>query len=274
MMVMMTAIASTFPQQLAAGQVEQPEENQEVEVPLGSHSSLLIEPEDNELIILIQDDLADGLYNVTLTCTNPPLRHVYENPIEVLDGYSGTEMLLDLEEGIYDGCRFEVGSGLLVSEQFGPLPIPSFDEPQQGGEGLDGWHHISRTNELLDDAIGKYKVGDFEKAKELVIEAYIYHYNFIRPDIEDDNQELAARIGSAISNDLLTMIDNRNSTSELESKVGTIHADLETARTVVVPEFPSMALVGVATIAGIILVVLARICLQRDSFCHTLKTIQ
>jgi hypothetical protein len=141
--------------------------------------------------------------------------------------------------------------GILTSEEFGPILVSPNPDIQ---DEIDGWSHISKIEGLLDEAVGDYRAGDYEKSKELVIEAYIYHYKIIMPDIEEDDHELASRTDKAINDDLLAMIANRSETSQIESQVIAIKTELQTAKTVVVPEFPLSILIMAAVIGSIVVV--------------------
>lgn len=130
-----------------------------------------------------------------------------------------------------------------------------------GGEvqSIGGWEYIERINELLDSAVEEYKEGEYEQARSLAREAYIDNYEFIEPDIAEDDRELMEKIEVAMRIDLVKMIDDRRSASEIESHVEMIKTDLETTRAIVTPEFPaSIAIVAAASLVGVI-VVMSRI---------------
>lgn len=119
-------------------------------------------------------------------------------------------------------------------------------------EELDGWGYIDRINELLDEVVTEYEAGNTQKAKALAIEAYLDNYEFIETDIKEDDPALMLKIEEDMRIELDDMIDRQAPSSEINSHVQAIKADLEHARTVVVPEFPAVIAIVVATMAIII----------------------
>lgn len=118
---------------------------------------------------------------------------------------------------------------------------------------IDGHAVIGKINELLDDSVAAYKAGNTTTARALAVEAYLDNYEYIERDIEEDDPELMEKIEVAMREELVAMIDAGRPASEIEAHVTAIKLDLETARTVVVPEFPVVvALVG-ASIAAIVI---------------------
>ena len=122
-------------------------------------------------------------------------------------------------------------------------------------EEKDGWYYIDTVKSLLDQAVAEYKEGNFDEARTLVRnEAYLNNFEFIEPDIAEDNPELMLKIETDMREELVKMIDDRRPAAEIEEHVEMIKADLETARTVVVPEFPLavavFALVAAMAVAG------------------------
>jgi tetratricopeptide (TPR) repeat protein len=118
----------------------------------------------------------------------------------------------------------------------------------------DGQAYIDRIIELLDEAVAEYQAGNAQEAKALAIEAYLDNYEFIEPDIAEDDPELMVKIELAIREELVKMIvDDRRPAAEIEAHVEEIKTDLEIARAVVMPEFPLAAGIVVATVAATIL---------------------
>jgi hypothetical protein len=117
----------------------------------------------------------------------------------------------------------------------------------------DGWYYIDTVKSLLDDVVTEYKAGNYEEARTLARnEAYLNNYEFIEPDIAEDDPELMVKIELAIREELVKMIDDRRPAAEVEAHVEEIKTDLEIARAVVTPEFP-LAVVVLASVAVTIL---------------------
>jgi hypothetical protein len=123
-------------------------------------------------------------------------------------------------------------------------------------EGIDGWGYIDRIKELLDKALAEYKAGNYQEARDLAREAYLDNYEFIEADIAEEDRELMEKVEIDMRVELVQMIDNRRPAAEVESHVQQIKTDLEVARAIVTPEFPTAIIAIAATMA--ILVALAR----------------
>jgi tetratricopeptide (TPR) repeat protein len=116
----------------------------------------------------------------------------------------------------------------------------------------DGQAYIDKIIELLDEAVVAYQAGDSQEAKALVIEAYLDNYEFIEADIEADDPELMVEIELDIREDLVKMIEAGRPASEVEEHVDLIKTNLETARAIVIPEFPSVIIVVAGTLAIVV----------------------
>jgi hypothetical protein len=114
---------------------------------------------------------------------------------------------------------------------------------------LDGWDYIDNIHELLDQSLAAYKAGSYEDARNLAREAYLDNYEFIEADIAEEDRELMEEIEIDMRVDLVQMIDERRPASEVEEHVTMIKANLETARQIVVPEFPFVIIAIAATMA-------------------------
>ncbi len=122
-----------------------------------------------------------------------------------------------------------------------------------GEEGkLGGWEYIARINELLDQVVTEYGAGNTLKAKALAVEAYLENYEHIEKDIKEDDPALMLKIEEDMRVELAQMIDQQAPSSEVTSHVQAIKADLEVAKSVVVPEFPAVIAIVAATMAIII----------------------
>jgi hypothetical protein len=117
---------------------------------------------------------------------------------------------------------------------------------------LDGWGYIDKINELLDNSLTEYKEGEFQQARTLAVKAYLENYENIESDIAEDDRELMEKIELNLREELTQMIDDRRPAAEIEAHIKMIKSDLETARTVVVPEFPLSSVV-LASMAATIL---------------------
>jgi hypothetical protein len=117
---------------------------------------------------------------------------------------------------------------------------------------LDGWGYIDRINELLDQVVTEYKAGNVQQAKALAVDAYLNNYEKIEDDIKADNATLMLKIEEDMRIELDDMIDRQAPSSEIDSHVQAIKADLELARAVVVPEFPVALLLVAATMAIVV----------------------
>lgn len=113
---------------------------------------------------------------------------------------------------------------------------------EEEAEELGGWEYIGRINELLDQSVQEYEDGEFDEARALAREAYIDNYEFIEPDIAEDNRELMEKIEADMRVELVQMIDEGRPVAEIQAQVDQIKTDLETARAVVTPEFPVAAI--------------------------------
>ncbi|MEW6604267.1 MAG: hypothetical protein AB1351_06210 [Thermoproteota archaeon] len=124
---------------------------------------------------------------------------------------------------------------------------------EEADSGYDGQAYIDTIIELLDEAVAVYEAGNAQEAKALAIEAYLDNYEFIEPDIAEDNPDLMVKIELAIREELVQMIDDRRPVAEIEDRVEEIKTDLEVARAVVTPEFPLTAGIVIASVAVTIL---------------------
>lgn len=122
------------------------------------------------------------------------------------------------------------------------------------GDQVDGQKIIDKINELLDESVAEYKAGNLQQARALAVEAYLDNYEFIESDIQEDNPDLMKKIEINMREKLVQMIDSKQPASQIESHVTTIKSDLETARTVVVPEFPT-AIVAIAAIMAAVVMI-------------------
>jgi hypothetical protein len=122
----------------------------------------------------------------------------------------------------------------------------------EGEDKLDGWGYIDKINELLDQVVTEYKAGNVQQAKALAVDAYLNNYEKIEDDIKADNATLMLKIEEDMRIELDDMIDRQVPSSEIDSHVQAIKADLELARAVVVPEFPVVLLLVAATMAIVV----------------------
>jgi hypothetical protein len=85
----------------------------EVVASLGDNSEASIDTEGGGVleVTLKEGDLANGVYNVTLTCASPAVDEEFADALDVRHGEGLFETELGLAEGTYDGC--EVGAGEL-----------------------------------------------------------------------------------------------------------------------------------------------------------------
>lgn len=124
-------------------------------------------------------------------------------------------------------------------------------------EQKDGWYYIDTIKTLLDEVVVAYEAGNYEEARTLARnEAYLNNYEFIEPDIAEEDPDLMVKIELAIREELVQMIDDRRPAAEIEARVEQIKTDLEVARAVVTPEFPT-AIIAIVAAMGI-LVAMAR----------------
>jgi hypothetical protein len=123
---------------------------------------------------------------------------------------------------------------------------------EEQDSGYDGQAYIDKIMELLDDAVVAYQAGNAQEAKALTIEAYLDNYEFIEADIEEDDPVLMVEIELDIREELVAMIDGGRPASEVAAHVDLIKTNLETARAIVVPEFPFVILAIAGTMAIVI----------------------
>jgi flagellin-specific chaperone FliS len=138
--------------------------------------------------------------------------------------------------------QVETMIGGIIHEFEEALGLESGEEQE-----LDGWGYIDRIKGLLDQSVAEYREGNAQQAKALAIEAYLDNYEFIESDIAEENRELMEKIEVDMRVELVEMIDAGEPATEVESQVEAIKTDLETARGIVIPEFP---LAAVAIAAG------------------------
>jgi hypothetical protein len=143
----------------------------------------------------------------------------------------------DIEKSV-DGIIHEVEEGLGIEGE---------------DHEYDGQAYINNIQSLLNQTLTEYKAGNYQEAREHAVEAYLDNYEHIESDIKQDNPQLMEKIEIALSRDLVAMIDAKKPVSEVEAHIGTIRADLEQARTVVVPEFPLATGLVFASVAAVIL---------------------
>jgi hypothetical protein len=117
---------------------------------------------------------------------------------------------------------------------------------------VDGQKIIDNINKLLDESLAAYDAGNMQRAKALAVEAYLENYELIEGDIEEDDPELMEKIEVDLREELVQMIDAQTPASEIEAHVNSIKSDLETARAIVVPEFPAVILAIAAVMAAVI----------------------
>jgi hypothetical protein len=143
----------------------------------------------------------------------------------------------DIEKSV-DGIVHEVEEGLGIEGE---------------DHEYDGQVYINNIQSLLNQTLTEYKAGNHQEAKEHTVEAYIDNYEYIESDIKQDNPQLMEKIEIALSRELVSMIDEKKPVAEIEAHIETIRADLEQARTVVVPEFPLATGLVFASVAAVIL---------------------
>ena len=233
-------------------EAEHEDEEEEIRVSIGPNSVATLEVEEAEIVVITDHELPDGMYDISLKCADGT--KASSDDYEVLNGYGSTE--IPLEDGRYENCSVVIGDD---KHQISFPPFPSFTttlrKEMQDAENalkLDGWEHISKINQLLDESVSRYKAGDPERAKELVIEAYLYHFKSIEGDIAEGDKLLKDRLDHAINVDLQNKRSNKTDASEVESAVDVIKEDIENARTVVVPEFPLHLMSAIIAAAGIL----------------------
>jgi hypothetical protein len=117
---------------------------------------------------------------------------------------------------------------------------------------VDGQKIIDNINKLLDESLAAYDAGNMQRAKALAVEAYLENYELIEGDIKEDDPELMEKIELDLREELVQMIDAQTPALEIEAHVNSIKSDLETARAIVVPEFPAVILAIAAVMAAVI----------------------
>ena len=119
-------------------------------------------------------------------------------------------------------------------------------------DGLDGWGYIDKIHELLDQSVAAYQQGSYDEARNLAREAYLDNYEFIEADIAEEDRDLMEEIEIDMRVDLVQMIEDRKPAAEVEEHVTMIKTNLETARAIVIPEFPLVILAIAAVMAAMI----------------------
>lgn len=92
----------------------------EVVASLGENSEASIETAaGGELAVTVKEgDLANGLYNVTLTCSSPDINEAFVDALDVRHGEGLFETELGLAQGTYDGCQVSAGELVATFSSF------------------------------------------------------------------------------------------------------------------------------------------------------------
>lgn len=103
------------------------EEENEVEEVLGESSEVSIGTViGGELEVELKDgDLADGVYNVTLSCAEPEVSTEFEDALTVKDGEGVFETTHDLAEGSYEDCGVTAGD---LKATFAPFEVTADED--------------------------------------------------------------------------------------------------------------------------------------------------
>lgn len=122
-------------------------------------------------------------------------------------------------------------------------------------ENKDLTTYIENARELLKQASSEYQAGNYERADELVKEAYLDNFEYVEVPLEKNGAgELKEDIEESMRLDLRDMIKNRASQDDIDAKILEIDDKLSDAYAKV-PEFPFGVMLSLVSMIGIIVAV-------------------
>jgi hypothetical protein len=95
-------------------------------------------------------ELANGLYNVTFSCTSPSISKGFDDAFEVEDGEGEFEAHIALENGTYTGCKAMVDEPVMTLASFEPFTV-SHEAKDRDDEHDEGEHDEEHDDDRHDD---------------------------------------------------------------------------------------------------------------------------
>jgi hypothetical protein len=143
------------------GADEQEEDENELVQPLGNHSKVFLELDDEaELEVEIEDgDLDDGSYDVMFTCESPEIDKEFTGSLNVTEGHGEFDADLGLSNDTYTGCEVEVGDLSTAFPTFTVIPDQHEDEDVQDEED-DDEHEDDKEDNDVDSSSGSNRHND------------------------------------------------------------------------------------------------------------------
>jgi hypothetical protein len=143
------------------GTDEHEDDENELVQPLGNHSKVFLEVDDEaELDVEIEDgDLDDGSYDVIFACESPEIDKEFADSISVTEGHGEFDVDLGLSNDTYTGCEVEVGDLSTAFPTFTVIPDEHEDEVDQA-EKDDEEHEDDKEDNDVDSSSGSKRHDD------------------------------------------------------------------------------------------------------------------
>jgi hypothetical protein len=100
-------------------------------------------------------ELANGLYNVTFSCTSPSISKGFDDAFEVEDGEGEFEAHIALENGTYTGCKVMVDKPAMTLTSFEPFTVSQKAkdrDDEHDDDRHDDEHVKERRKEMAENA--------------------------------------------------------------------------------------------------------------------------
>lgn len=143
------------------GTDEHEDDENELVQPLGNHSKVLLEVDDEaELEVEIEDgDLDDGSYDVIFACESPEIDKEFADSLNVTEGHGEFDAHLGLSNDTYTGCEVEVGDLSTTFPTFTVIPDEHEDKDEQD-EKDDEEHEDDKEDNDVDSSRGSNRHDD------------------------------------------------------------------------------------------------------------------
>ena len=121
-------------------ETESEDEQDDVEDEHEQESKAELEVEDSEVKVKVEMkglDLADGLYDTTFSCTDPPTSMSFEEAFEVEEGDGKLDVEFQLNDGTYTGCEVALDEPEMVLASFEAFTVPAGEVNEEEHEADD-----------------------------------------------------------------------------------------------------------------------------------------
>lgn len=119
--------------------------------------------------------------------------------------------------------------------------------------------YVKNIRTLLDQTVEEYEGGEYDEAMSFAVKAYLDNYEFLKRDVDAQNEELNEDIERMLRDELLEKISNRVPASEVEALASEINTALDAVE-IIVPEFPlGLTLMLTSVIGAIVALTRTRI---------------